>query len=43
MRLGKRLAVQPDCLKGRLVCGTVYADMYLKDLMGSIVIVYLGE
>ena len=23
-------------LKGRVVCGTVYGDMYLKDLLGSI-------
>ena len=28
--------VQPDCLKGRVVCGTVYGDMHLKDLLGSI-------
>ena len=28
--------VQPDCLKGRVVCGTVYEDMHLKDLLGSI-------
>ena len=26
-----------DCLKGRVVCGTVYGDMHLKDLLGSIV------
>ena len=32
-------AVQPDCLKGRVVCGTVYWDMHLKDLLGSMVIV----
>ena len=31
------LTVQPDCLKGRVVCGTVYGDMHLKDLLGSIV------
>ena len=24
-------------LKGRVVCGTVYGDMHLKDLLGSIV------
>ena len=30
------LTVQPDCLKGRVVCGTVYGDMYLKDILGSI-------
>ena len=29
-------AVQPNCLKGRVVCETVYGEMYLKDL-GSIV------
>ena len=28
--------MQPDCLKGRIVCGTVYGDMHLKDLLGSI-------
>ena len=26
------LTVQPDCLKGRVVCGTVYEDMHLKYL-----------
>ena len=31
------LAMQPDFLKGRVVCGTVYGDMHLKDLLGSIV------
>ena len=31
------LAVPPDCLKGRAVFGTVYGDMHLKDLLGSIV------
>ena len=30
MRLGRSLAVQPDCLKGRVVCGTVYGDMHLN-------------
>ena len=35
MRWGRSLAVQPDCLKGRGVCGTVYGDMYFKDLLGS--------
>ena len=25
-----------DCLKGLVVCGTVYGDMHLKDLCGSI-------
>ena len=24
------------CVKGRVVCGTVYGDMHLKDLLGSI-------
>ena len=32
MRLGWSLAVQPDCLKGLVVCGAVYGDMHLKDL-----------
>ena len=31
------LTVQPDCLKGRVDCGTVYGDMHLKDLLGLIV------
>ena len=30
------LTVQPDCLKGRVVWRTVYGDMHLKDLLGSI-------
>ena len=29
MREGWSLAMQPDCLKGRVVCGTVYGDMHL--------------
>ena len=33
--------VQPDCLKGRVVCGTVYGVMYLKDLLESIVMLVL--
>ena len=37
MRQGRSLTVQPDCLKGQVVCGTVYGDMHLKDLMGSFV------
>ena len=37
MRWGWSLAVQPDCVKGWVVCGTVYGDMHLKDLLGSIV------
>ena len=28
--------MQPDCRKGWVVCGTVYGDMHLKDLLGSI-------
>ena len=36
MRWGRSLTVQPDCLKGRVVCGPVYGDMHLKDL-GSFV------
>ena len=31
------IAVQPSCLKGRVVCGTVYGEMHLKDLLGSLV------
>ena len=37
MHWGRSLTVQPDCLKGQVVCGTVYADMHLKDLLGSFV------
>ena len=37
MRLGRSLAVQPNCLKDRVVYGTVYGEMYLKDLLGSFV------
>ena len=39
MRKGWSLAVQPKCLKvkGRVVCGTVYGEMHLKDLLGSFV------
>ena len=33
---GRTLAVQPDCLKGCVVCGAVHGDMHLKDLLGSI-------
>ena len=29
--------MQPDCLNDRIVYGTVYGDMHLKDLLGSIV------
>ena len=35
MCYGISLTVQTDCLKGRVVCGTVYGDMHLKDLQGS--------
>ena len=31
------MAVQPNCLKGRVVCGTEYGEMHLKDLLGSFV------
>ena len=37
IRKGRSLTVQPDCLKGRVVYGTVCGDMHFKDLMGSIV------
>ena len=37
MSRGRSLTVQLDCLKGFVVCGTVYGDMLLKDLLGSIV------
>ena len=33
---GKSLTIQPDFLKGPVVCRTVYEDMHLKDLLGSI-------
>ena len=33
----RSLAVQPDCLKGQVVCGTVYGGMHLKDLLGAFV------
>ena len=33
---GRSLTVQPDCLKGRVVCGTAYGDMHFKDLLASI-------
>ena len=29
--------MQPDCLKGRVVCETIIGDMHLKDLLGSMV------
>ena len=28
------LVVQPNCVKYRVVCGTVYGDMHYKDLIG---------
>ena len=31
-----RVGVLLDCIKGRVVCGTVYGKMHLKDLLGSI-------
>ena len=34
MRKGWSLAVQPNCLKGRVVCGTVYGEMHLKKSPG---------
>ena len=37
MRYGWSLAVQPYCLKGQVVCGTVYGEMHLNDLLGSFV------
>ena len=33
---GRSLTVQPDCPRGRVVCGTVYRDMHFKDILGSI-------
>ena len=36
MRYGMSLTVQPDCLKCRVVSETVFGDMHLKDLLGSI-------
>ena len=32
----RNLAVQPDCVKGQVVYGTVNGDMHIKDLLGSI-------
>ena len=32
---GMSLTVQPDCVEGPIVSGTVYGDMHLKDL-GSV-------
>ena len=31
-----RRFVQPDWVKGRVVCGSVYGDMHYKHLLGSI-------
>ena len=36
MRQVRSVTVQPDCLKGRVVCGTAYGDMPFKDLLRSI-------
>ena len=36
MTYGRSLKVQPDYLRGWVVCVTVYGDMHLKDLLGSI-------
>ena len=33
---GRSLVVLYDCRKGRIVCRTVYGDVHLKDLLGSI-------
>ena len=39
--LGRSLSVQPDCVKGRVLCGPLFGDMHyndlLKDLLGSMV------
>ena len=37
VNVGVWQCMQPNCLKGRVVCGTVYGDMHLKDLLGSFV------
>ena len=37
IRYSMSLRVPPNCLEGRVVCGTVYGDMHLKDLLGSFV------
>ena len=37
MRYDTSLAVQPNCLKGWVVCVNVYGVMHLKDLLGSFV------
>ena len=37
LRSGLPVVIQPNCLKGRVVCGTVYGEMHLKDLLGSFV------
>ena len=36
MRCARSLIVQPNCLKGRVMCGTVFGDMHFKGLLGSI-------
>ena len=35
--LGLEFGSAAQCLKDRVVCGTVYGEMHLKDLMGSFV------
>ena len=34
-RYGRSLAVQPNCLKGRVVSGTVYGDMHVNKSPGT--------
>ena len=36
---GKSFALQPNCVIGWVVCGTIYGDMHHKDLQVPIVIV----
>ena len=35
--LGLEFGSAAHCLKGRVVCGTVYGEMHLKNLLGSFV------
>ena len=37
IRVGVWQDVQGDCVKGQVVCGTVYGDMHYKDLLRSMV------
>ena len=39
MRYGRSFTVQPDRLKGRVMCGNVYGDMHFNDLLESNAIV----